>query len=606
MQPPPGSTVELEEAPRYRKPLRWEEVPLPPGYSSAILEPGYKAAQREEYARARAENLATRAALWRRCTESKEEQRKVLALCAVDRQFWIDHFVSTYDDRVGEDEPLFLYPFQVSKIVEPYGRMLETKGRTRYTQCVVKSRGVGYTWVELALRVHSWLFRLNHSILIGSVSRKEVDDGGQEATHESLFGKIRYIVKMLPRWMRDALLGPLWEKDEFNSREKLKNPYKPRNLIVGKHFSGMFSRSGRFSEIWGDEIAHAEAMKDADKALKQATNRFSGGSTPLGKATFHYQLMSNEMRVVRITIHWAEHPELDVDWYNEQREHMTDEDIASELDCSFEGSAGGRVLPDVHVSTHFNAVGPDGSDLAEYQPGLPLQVILDPGIMDDMALVWGQWDERATHELLRGRCVDFVQTKGRPIDWCVPFILGEIPSVTHRREPWPYDYSSVERQIIARHKLWRPPSEVFGDAYGTTRNQQTGMSAYDELAFYGIDVCDIRIDDNVEAIAHLRLVLRHVRFARRLVEQRNGPAELVPTMADVVTQWRFPKRKEGDFREVKEPVKDMHDHGGDCLKIWASTITLPDPTVLPVGSARAYQEKQSDAVGGRGRWRLRR
>lgn len=587
----------------FRTPLAWHEIPLPPGYDSGMLDPERKRRAAEAHEAFKTETLATRAKVWARCQEDRGYRRKVLALCEVDPVFWINTFCWTYDDRVSTDEPMVLYPFQVEKIVKPYQMLCSTKGRTRYTQCTTKSRGVGWTWVELLLRLHSFLFRENWSVLVGSVTKQDVDDAGQEATHESLFGKIRYAISHLPRWMREETLGPLFDKEPFNHKYLLKNPYKPRNIIVGRHFSGMFGRSGRFSEVWGDEIAHAPEMKNADKALKQTTNRFGGGSTPLGKDTLHYQLMTNDMAVVRIWIHWSEHPELTVDWYNDQRQHMTDEDIASELDCSFEGSAGGRVLKEVSIATHFNVLGPDGEDLADYQVGLPLQVIIDPGISDAMALVWGQWDER-TRDPLRGRVVDFVQTSGKAIDWCVPFITGEIPAETaNTHEPWRHHYNAIELEIIERHRRWKAPVEVFGDAYGKTRNQETGHTAYEELAHYGIDVTPIQIEDNVRAIVHLQLVLRHVRFARRLLTQRNGPQETTPTMADVVTQWRYPRRRPGDYRPNTEPVKDQYDHGGDCLKMWAETIPLPDADAQPVGSGRVVAARGSDLVGGKQRWR---
>lgn len=592
----------------FRRALGWDEVPLPPGYDPRTLEPGRKEDLRLEHEARKEQILAERALIVQKCEgkNAAAERRKILALCGEDPAFFIEHFGWTYDDRVGTDEPMVLYPFQQKKIVEPYLGMVATTGRTRWTQCVTKSRGVGWTWTELFLRLHSFLFRDNWSILVGSVGKDDVDDGGKEATQESLFGKLRYAISKLPPWMRETLLGPLFEKDPWNHRHLLKNPFRPRNIIVGRHFSGMFGRSQRFSEVWGDEIAWADAMKDADKSLKQTTNRFVGGSTPMGKATFHYQLMTNDMAVVRIWIHWSEHPELDVGWYNEQRQHMTDEDVASELDCSFEGSAGGRVLKEISVASHFNAVGPAGEDLAEYQPGLPLFATIDPGIMDDMAVVWDQWDEKS-REPVRGRVVDFVQTKDRAIDWIVPFFLGEIPRFTADGDEvtWPYDYNDVELAMIERHKGWGKCREVFGDHYGTTRSLSDGFSAYDVLAKYGIDVCPIRITDDQQAIVHLQFVLRHYRFARRLIEQRNGPQELVPTMAEVVTQWRYPRRKAGDFRRITAPVKDQYDAGGDCLKIRAQTIDLPEAVLQHVASGAAKAARGSDLVGGKARWRRR-
>lgn len=603
----PTTPTDLEELSTGREPLPWEDIPLPPGFDRHTLEPAYRAMVKEQHQRRRERILAERVKISERCEGDPVYQQEVLALCAVDQAWWIDHFCWTYDDRVGEDEIFVLYPFQVEKCVTPYRNMLATTGRRRWTQCVNKSRGIGWTWTELALRVHSFLFRKNHSVLVGAVDKAGVDDGGLESTHQSLLGKVRHILRKLPRWMRDALLGPDWEKDRYNKHLLIKNPLKPKNLIAGKQFGGMFSRSQRWSEIWGDEIAHAAAMKDADKALKQATDRFCGGSTPLGKSTLHYQLMSNEMAVVRFTIHWSEHPDLDADWYNEQRKHMSDEDVASELDCSFEGSAGGRVLKHVNISTHFRHFDANGEDLAEFTPTLPLQVVIDPGIADDMAVIWCQWDEGRNRGQYPGRVVDFVQTKDRSIDWIVPFIIGYIPSGNDLGEPFPpHHYNPMEHAIIRRHAEWGPPKEIFGDRYGTHRELGTGLTAYEVLEHYGISVIDIKVEDDVRALEHLRHVLRYVRFASRLENQRNGDKELVPTMGEVVTQWRYPKKKDGDYRPNLKPLKDMYDHGGDCLKMWADTIALPETMAVPVGSQTAAAARGRDTVGGPARWRLRR
>jgi hypothetical protein len=586
----------------HRRPLTWDEVPLPPGYDRSVLDPVAKEALRLLH-KARAEEvLAERAFIVARSESDPVYREKVLVLSEQDPAWWIDRFVWTYDDRVGVEEPLVLYPFQNEKIVQPHIQSRVTvTGRKRWTRVVTKSRGVGWTVVEMACAAHEFLFVNNWSTLVGAVSRDDVDDGGQEATQESLFGKIRYILSRLPRWMRERLLGPSWTRHEFNKHYLLKNPLKPRNIIAGKQLGSMFGRGHRFSRVIGDEIAHAEEMAAADTSLKQTTNRFDGASTPLGKHTFHYQLFSGSLPGVQTAyIHWSEHPELDLDWYNEQRQHMTDEQIAQELDCSFEASAGGRVLREIHLDTHFilNEHIEGGRLVGAYEPGIPLLTVIDPGIADATAITWAQWDERRCE----GRVVDFVQAEERTIDWLVPFVLGQIPDRTHRGLPWPHEYNAVEEEIIQRHRLWGAPETVFGDHYGTARSLSTGLSAYDELAQYGIFVCPVRIDDDMAAIARLVLWLRYVRFARRLIEQRNGPPETCPTMGEVVTQWRFPRRKEGDYRQIMRPIHDRFCHGGDTLKMLAWVLDLPEATEQPVGSGRVTRARGSDLVGGRSRW----
>lgn len=584
----------------FREPLPLEQVPIPPGYDRRLMDPAYKAIKAAEHKRLVRRVLLKRAEITARGADDPKYRAHVLELCRRDPFFFVDYFCWTYDDRFGVDEPFVLYEFQRKKIVLPYLDMCATTGRNRWTGCKEKSRGVGWTWVELALRVWSWLFKDNWSILIGSVYEEDVDDGGQEATHESLFGKIRYILDNLPKWFRDEMLGPYWKRDSYNKRLLLKNPLRPRNVLVGKHFGVMFGRSKRFREVLGDEIAYATAMANADTSLKQTTNLFMGGSTPYGEDTFHAQLMHGDLLVHRETIHWSEHPELDLDWYNEQRQHMTDEAIASELDINYEGSVGSRVLSEVTAATHFifpekpdpNVLDESGRHVWDgtlYADTLPLHAVIDPGISDALACIWVQ-EDRLNQEW---RIVDFVQVEDRAIDWIVPFLVGEVPESTYRGDPWPHSYNEVEHKIIARHKLWRPPAEVFGDHYGTTRSMTTGGSAYDELARYGVWVCPVKIEDNLQAISWCQLWFRHVRVSGHLAEQRNGNPSRIPTFKEVLSLWRYKVREEGAGGAKPQVRHDRYCHAGDCCKMYAQQVDLPDARQLPVAAGRGLRQRGS-------------
>lgn len=580
----------------FNQPLTIEEVPLPTGYPRSLLEPHVKEAQKAAHRVHVRQVLEKRTRINQRAKEDKGYRQKLYEMCRRDAEFFIDYFVWTYDDRIGVEEPLVLYPFQRQKLVDPYVRMTQTEGRTRMTLCLEKSRGVGFTWVEMALRLWSWIFKDNWSILIGAVHAIDVDDGGQEATHESLFGKLRFMLNQLPWWFREDQFGGLVSSKELNKINYLKHPFKPKNLIVGKQFGDMFGRGHRYSEVFGDEIAHAEAMKNADTSLKQTSNRFSGGSTPKGKGTFHYQLMKGPLRVVRRTIHWSEHPELDLDWYNEQREHMTQEAIAQELDIDYEGSAGRRVLPEVSVATHFLEPPPDLNvtdpmtgrmerDGTLYVPTLPVHAVIDPGISDALACVWIQPDEHNNE----WRVIDFVQQQDRSVDWIVPFLLGRIPEETYDNKPWPHTYNAVEKAIIERHGRWDPPKEVFGDDFGNTRSMVTGYSCWDLLANYELFVCGIKVTDDLAAIGYLQLWMRHVRVSGHLNTQRNGPPQTHPTFAEVLSQWRYRRQAENSEVLTLRPVHDVYCHGGDCLKMYAQTVVLPEARQQPIesGSLRA-------------------
>lgn len=575
----------VDEASR-RPPLALEDVPLPEGggFTHDILDEEYKKKQSEAH-QAKVREWSVMRVQWQNAAAEDQDFRKmVYEQARRDCSFFINMFCWTYDDRIGEDEPLILYDVQERKMVEPYMQFVKVLAPKRVTIGYAKSRGQGFTWVQLAMRIWRFLFADNWSILVGTENRDDVDDGGQNATHESLFGKMRYIINHFPKWFTKDLLGPLFKREEFNKRHHLQNPFKPKNVIHGKQLGGMFGRSRRYSEAFADEVAWAEEMKDANTALKQTTNRFVFGSTPKGEGNFFHQAMTGMFPgVVKFWMWWGEHPKCDLAWYNDQRQDMDDDDVAQELDISFSMSAGGRVLHEVKIKDFF-------CQWAEYDPNLPVEVIIDPGYADPMAAIWVQWDELNQ----QGRIIDFVQTERKAVDWITPFVLGKIPETTYRGEAWPHKYNEKEEQIITLHSEWNAPEFVYGDKAGGAKTWTTATSAWDELARYNIFVDEIGISDDVEALKRLELFIRHVRAGDRLLEQRNGPRKVVPTLKEVITQWRYPKKKANATVAVKKPVHNMYCHGGDCMKMWAQTRDIPDATVQPASSGRIVKARPSD------------
>lgn len=580
-----------------RVPLRREEVPLPPGgdFTLDLLLDDKKAALLKEYIIRKRIVEEERVILHKKCVEKPEYRALVYERCRRDARYFTDYFCWTYDDRLSKPETFVLYDFQVEKIVKPYEHFCRVDAPNRVTHGYAKSRGIGFTWVWAATRTRNFLFWDNWSILCGAENRDDVDNGGMTGDHQALMGKVRFIIEHLPKWMRDDLLGPLYSKEEYNKRWHIKNPKKPRNIIDGKQLGGMFGRQRRYSEAFADEAAHAEEMRDADTSIKQTTNRFCFGSTPKGLGNFFASAMVGGLipGVVKFWMWWPEHPLLNLAWYNEQRDHMTDDAIAQELDINFTLSIGGRVLNEVTLD-HFIVIKVEPHNDYGYDDRLDLECVIDPGFADAMAVIWWQYDE--LHK--QTRIIDFVQVERRAVDWVVPFITGSIPELTYKKDSkWVHVYNEVEMEIIARHKEWKPPKFVYGDAAGGAATWTTGTSAWEELSKYGIFVDEVRIKDDEEALKRLELYMRHVRFSRHLLNQRNGPKATTPTLAEVVTQWRYPKHEESTTTNPRRrPIHDRYCHGGDCLKMMAQTRELPDADVMPLDSGRIHKARGDDIL----------
>jgi len=592
-----------------KRPLALHEVPLPPsgGFSHDLLNADLKKQQLIDHLANVEETLRETAKINARAKVDPEYADAVMALCARDVEWWIDHFVWTHEPRKHEDRPLILYDFQRLKMVRPYKAHRDTEAPARSTQMKAKSRDMGATWVELACRVHSFSFIEGWTVLLGGTKQKLVDDGGVLATHQSLLGKVRFIMKNLPKWMRDRLYGPKWETKQYTKNLVQLNPMKPTNAIYGAQIGDMFGRSGRVSEALIDEFAYAAAVKQAEKSIKQVTNRLCGLSTPAGRGDLFEQLMfTTELAVVQYWIWWAEHPEKDLFWYNVERENMEADDVASELDISFDESAGDRVLPDVHLPEFFitrkNGTSADIDEpLSLWEPGVPVRVVIDFGASHPMAAVFGQWFDKVTPPF--GTLLDFVQAQGKSVDWIVPFITGSVPPGTWRGDPWPHEYTPEEQKIIRRHQRWGSQMEVYADWQGSTMNVVTGAhTAFDELRKYGIDITPVKVLDDFQSIVACRQLLRHMRGDKRLLQQRNGDPKECPTLGEVLTQWKFPKPQPGMTSKSLTPVHNRFCHGGDCLKMLALTIDLPDSdSVQSVVAGKVIGKRGSDVV--RGRWR---
>jgi hypothetical protein len=190
--------------------------------------------------------------------------------------------------------------------------------------------------------------------------------------------------------------------------------------------------------------------------------------------------------------------------------------------------------------------------------------------------------------------------QGRGLDRALPH-RGDPLGGTWRGDLWPHDYTPVEREIIRRSARWGPNIEVYGDWQGSTMNVVTGAhSAFKELEKYGISVTPVKVLDDYESIVAARELMRHMRADARLVTQRNGDAKWCPTFGEVLTQWKYPKPQPGMTSKTLAPVHDRYCHGGDCVKMLALTIDLPDAgSVMSVTAGKAIGKRGSDVVRGR-------
>lgn len=230
-------------------------------------------------------DLIDRILLLQKAEKNKEVQQICLELCRRDPVYWFNTFCWTTNPRKdGRDLPFILYPYQEWCIRE-------------WTECIdqqidfgiEKSRDMGATWMLMLLLQWGWLFKPGWSFHVGSRKEAEVCNAIVDPD-STLFGKFRYNLQMLPRWMR-----PKYHDKKLTILNEDNN-----NILTGESANPGFGRSRRYRAILFDELAFWENAEPAYDGCADTTNCRIVISTPYGESNKYYQIMhqaTNELRV---------------------------------------------------------------------------------------------------------------------------------------------------------------------------------------------------------------------------------------------------------------------------------------------------------------------
>ena len=263
------------------------------------------------------------------------------ARCEESAWYFLTHHVTTLDPKVSD-------PSRAMRLFPAYPHLKDAcDGLDRMKpQHWLKSRQMALTTLICAWVLWGLLFRDAFSAIM--VTRKEelVNDGGANATWNSLFGKILFMYRKLPDFLKHGLLV---------SGMKISNPAR-ESFVIGE--SGRVKDAGRGgTHTIGvmDEAASIPASQSVYSSLKDACRFVVMNSTPKGKQGVFYRIhRSDETRFERQRFHWSRHPHRDQAWYAEECIDRTPEQIAEELDLSFERSVQGRCVPEFNYEQHVD------------------------------------------------------------------------------------------------------------------------------------------------------------------------------------------------------------------------------------------------------------
>ncbi|MDE2472869.1 MAG: hypothetical protein KGL35_30160, partial [Bradyrhizobium sp.] len=204
-----------------------------------------------------------------------------------------------------------------------------------------KSRDQGVSYLVMAFFLHRWLFRSGYKATVTSFEADAVD---QLDDPDSLFEKLRIMLRRLPSWMMPA--GFSWHHHDLFMR--LINP-ATGSVITGE--SGKDAgRSGRSAFYFVDEAAFHPAPQSLERALSGNTERILWASTvaDTGMGNFFAQKRhSDALRPDQIfRLHYTDDPRKDAAWVAAKKATLTDP-LAWELEYEINYSAAieGVVIP---------------------------------------------------------------------------------------------------------------------------------------------------------------------------------------------------------------------------------------------------------------------
>jgi hypothetical protein len=254
-------------------------------------------------------NYLERAELIVKAEKDERIRAAIMEMCSRDVVFWINHFCFGFDPRrAGKkkseqieeasfvEEPFCLYPFQEWAVRQWYDCILEQEDFV-----IEKSRDQGVSFLVCMIFLHMWLFVPGVTFLLGSRSEDYVD---AKDSMNSLFGKLRFMIRKLPWWMVPA--G--YKEGKHAPFMSISNPAN-KNKITGEAPTQNFGRGGRVTAIFLDELAFWPFPELAWTSTSQTTGCRIVNSTPFG-AHNTFALLANDPENQLIAYPFEDHEKL--------------------------------------------------------------------------------------------------------------------------------------------------------------------------------------------------------------------------------------------------------------------------------------------------------
>lgn len=327
----------------------------PPGIENAIAE-----IQRQPE-HPLAEAIRERVERFESTQEDLDLQAQILDRCRNDPSYFISTWVWTYDPRRRPSNmPFLLFPKQ-----EDFITWLQTRVANDEDGLVEKSRDAGLSWLCISYAVWQWLFVPSSKITFGSRKADLVDSLGNP---DSLFEKIRILLKNLPEWMRP---------DDYSDNELRFTNRDNGSTITGEAGDNM-GRGGRSTLYFLDEFAFVERAHKVDAAVSENSEVKIYVSTPNGNGNpfakkrhsgaypvfnihwkddprkNYWELKDAANNIVSTGRGWDAPPGAKYPWYEGRKAKLDSVVLAQEVDINYSASIEGVCIPAEWVQAAIN------------------------------------------------------------------------------------------------------------------------------------------------------------------------------------------------------------------------------------------------------------
>lgn len=269
------------------------------------------------------------------------------------------------------------------------------------------------------------------------------------------------------------------------------------------------------------------------------TNGFISHNTPNGAWNLYGKVMTGNkdyahLNIRKFRLHWSLHPLKTKEWYEKEKSRRTREDIARELDISYDDSVEGAVYKNFMQDAKFVKG-------LEYNRELGnIYTAWDFG-RDTTAIIWFQKDLRNGNIYI----FDTYQNQDQEIDFYMAFING--------KPTQGYKYSVKDLEHIEHNFAYRNfYSRFYGDPYnGKSKSVVTENTIVDIFQKYGYYL-DLKPGTSVEdRIDKTKLAMRRMIIREDLYE-----------FIQAIVQSRYPSQKENsqNTRESTLPIHDSNSH----------------------------------------------